>query len=606
MSDTADGQHDHDKDTHVHGKEPHKHEGESCEHGDHCCGHCDHDHDDHDHEHPHEHAEGEHVHDEEDHDHEHHDHEHHEHEHAPKEKFTLRGAFHKVVDYIKNNKTESAIMGTTASILLASTALSPPLLPVTLAVALGAASIYAMKKTSDTALDHAMAFGKKLNMHPMKLGLLLGALTTVPEMAASLMALAQGQTQIASGNVLGGNVAHTLLILGATAAIAGISAGKKGLSWAFNTKVMAWATGIFAGAMGLATVLPDKVDQFVLPAAGAGMLYMGYRYLKERLVARDRDNSAAEAAGEKCATGACPFHDHDHDHEHDHGHDHDHEHGHEHHDHEHSDDPLDDGHNHGHSHDGKTGPNPDNMPAWFNGLWTAAGMVGLSGAAALLVHSAQQFGVDVGLSKEFLGAVTVGLGVSVPELYMSINSARRKQSEFALGSVIGCNIFTTLLVGGAVSLAAGLHPDLMKIATPGEALNAAAFVGSAGLATAALTANKGSLKKWHGWASMGMYAAYAAAALMLGHQVPTVQPPQATQTPVIQQQQQLPAPLKAPAMPKVVLNDMPKFVEPGPAAESMALPESYEPPAQETKEAPATFAPAAQQQHLKPAPFALF
>ncbi len=584
MSETEDGKLDHGKDEHVHGEEPHQHDGESCEHGDKCCGHCDHDD-------YHEHADGEHD----------HDHEHPEHEHEPlpvKEKFSLRSAFRKVVDYVKNNKTESAIIGTTASILLASTALSPPLLPVTLAVALGAASIYAMKKTSDTALDHAMAFGKKLDMHPMKLGLLLGALTTVPEMAASLMALVQGQTQIASGNVLGGNVAHTLLILGATAAIAGISAGKKGLSWAFNTKVMAWATGIFAGAMGLATVLPDKVDQFLLPAAGAGMLYMGYRYLKQRLVARDRDNSVAEAAGEKCATGACPFHDHEHEH-----HDPDHEHDHEH---ENGEDPLDDGHNHGHSHDGKTGPNPDNMPAWFNGLWTAAGMVGLSGAAALLVHSAQQFGVDVGLSKEFLGAVTVGLGVSVPELYMSVNAARRKQSEFALGSVIGCNIFTTLLVGGAVSLAAGLHPDLMKIATPGEALNAAAFVGSAGLATAALTANKGSLKKWHGWAGMGMYAAYAAAALMLGHQAPTVQPPQATQTPVIQQQQQLPAPLKAPATPKVVLNDKPKFVELGPAAESAAIPESYESQAQETKEAPATFAPAAQQQHLKPAPFALF
>jgi hypothetical protein len=103
-----------------------------------------------------------------------------------------------------------------------------------------------------------------------------------------------------------------------------------------------------------------------------------------------------------------------------------------------------------------------------------------------------------------------------------------------------------------------------------------------------------------------MYAAYAAAALMLGHQAPTVQPPQATQTPVIQQQQQLPAPLKSPATPKVVLNDMPKFVEPDLTVESAAIPESYESQAQETKEAPATFAPAAHQQHLKPAPFALF
>jgi Ca2+/Na+ antiporter len=184
------------------------------------------------------------------------------------------------------------------------------------------------------------------------------------------------------------------------------------------------------------------------------------------------------------------------------------------------------------------------MPSWFNAAWTAAGMAGLSGAAALLLHSAQQLGVDIGLSKEFIGAVTVGLGVSIPELYMSVNSALRKQGEFALGSVIGCNIFTTLLVGGAVSIGAGWAPEMMKITTPETILNTAAFAGSAALATGALMANKGSLKKWHGWTAVALYAAFAAGALALGHGAPTV--PIATPAPIIQK-----APAPAVLTPKV-------------------------------------------------------
>lgn len=239
------------------------------------------------------------------------------------------------------------------------------------------------------------------------------------------------------------------------------------------------------------------------------------------------------------------------------------------------------------------------MPKWFNAAWATAGVAAVIGASDLLVESAKHIGTGLSLQDSFMGAVGVGLGMTMPELVLGFTAALKKRGEFALGNTIGCNIFTTLGVGGAVALAAMGVPEAMKVATPAEILNLAAFAGSAGLATTALMANQGSLKKWHGWAGIGLYAAYAAGAWALGHQTPAVQPPQATPAPIIQQQQG-PAPLEAPAARKVVLNEMPKYFQ------DSADVESAEPAgnASAPPEAPATFKPSAQD--LKPAPFALF
>ena len=55
---------------------------------------------------------------------------------------------------------------------------------------------------------------------------------------------------------------------------------------------------------------------------------------------------------------------------------------------------------------------------------------------------AQLFGV----SPTIIGLFVVAIGTSMPELVTSITAALRRESDLALGNVIGSNIFNSLLV----------------------------------------------------------------------------------------------------------------------------------------------------------------
>ena len=59
-----------------------------------------------------------------------------------------------------------------------------------------------------------------------------------------------------------------------------------------------------------------------------------------------------------------------------------------------------------------------------------------------LASLAQQFGV----SPTIIGLFVVAIGTSMPELVTSIIAAVRRESDLALGNVIGSNLFNSLLV----------------------------------------------------------------------------------------------------------------------------------------------------------------
>ena len=54
-----------------------------------------------------------------------------------------------------------------------------------------------------------------------------------------------------------------------------------------------------------------------------------------------------------------------------------------------------------------------------------------------------------------LGILVIGLGDTVPEMYFSIVSAKRKQNWLVLGDLIGSVIYTSTFVLGIVAL---IHP----------------------------------------------------------------------------------------------------------------------------------------------------
>ena len=62
------------------------------------------------------------------------------------------------------------------------------------------------------------------------------------------------------------------------------------------------------------------------------------------------------------------------------------------------------------------------------------------------VRNASALASELGISPTIIGLFVVGIGTSMPELVTSIIAAVRRESDLALGNLIGSNIFNSLLV----------------------------------------------------------------------------------------------------------------------------------------------------------------
>ncbi|MBU9714245.1 calcium/sodium antiporter [Evansella tamaricis] len=69
-----------------------------------------------------------------------------------------------------------------------------------------------------------------------------------------------------------------------------------------------------------------------------------------------------------------------------------------------------------------------------------------------VVESSTTIAVRFGMSETLVGLTIVAIGSSLPELITSVTAALKKQSEIALGNIVGSNIFNILFVLGISSL----------------------------------------------------------------------------------------------------------------------------------------------------------
>ena len=82
-------------------------------------------------------------------------------------------------------------------------------------------------------------------------------------------------------------------------------------------------------------------------------------------------------------------------------------------------------------------------------LQIAALILGLAmvvGGANALVDGASSVARRTGVSEFVIGLVIVGFGTSLPELVVSVTGALARNSDIAVGNVIGSNIFNTALI----------------------------------------------------------------------------------------------------------------------------------------------------------------
>ena len=111
---------------------------------------------------------------------------------------------------------------------------------------------------------------------------------------------------------------------------------------------------------------------------------------------------------------------------------------------------------------GKESP-PESMQAipifkhfWFLDALIVMVSIGiLSWGSQLLVTSASSIAMNLGVGETLIGLTVVAAGTSMPELVTSVVAAYRKQSDIAVGNVVGSNIYNILCILGISSV---IHP----------------------------------------------------------------------------------------------------------------------------------------------------
>lgn len=237
----------------------------------------------------------------------------------------------------------------------------------------------------------ALSFG----LSPLVVGLTIVAFgTSAPEVAVSVGAVLDGQSDIAVGNVVGSNILNVLLILGASALIAPL---------VVHVQLIRQEIPVMLGAslLLLALALDGRIQLW----EGGFLLILLLAYTSF-LIVQSRQQGQAEAAEfdeeiRPAGRGAWDAH-------------------------------------------------------WAELALIAAGLVLLVAGSNWLVGASVAFARAFGVSDVIIGLTIVAAGTSMPEAATSLTAALKGERDIAVGNVVGSNIFNILGCVGASGLAAGL------------------------------------------------------------------------------------------------------------------------------------------------------
>lgn len=302
----------------------------------------------------------------------------------------------------------------------------------------------------DLLVRGAVRIAERLRLSPMLIGLtVVGMGTSTPELAASLQASLAGSPGIALGNIVGSNIANTLLILGAAALIAPI---------AVNARTL-WRDGGL-GVLAALALLAAGATVGLSRGAGLGFLaimvgYIYYAYRQERVGAPHSAAYDREVAMEEIDPALVP-------------------------------------------HDRPEGRLPVAV------LLFAVGLALIVGGGSLLVNAAVAIAGQLGVSDTVIGLTVVAVGTSLPELVTSAAAAWRRQGDIALGNVLGSNIYNILFIGGLTGAIAPTGVPASIMAFDLWVLLAVSVV------VMLLAFSGGRLSRKEGLVLVAAYAAYAA------------------------------------------------------------------------------------------------
>jgi cation:H+ antiporter len=231
-----------------------------------------------------------------------------------------------------------------------------------------------------------------LGISPIVVGLTVVSLgTSAPEMVVCVVAALEGRPGLATGNVLGSNLANMGLILGITAIITPLNVQRR-VVWR-EMPIMLTITLLLYPL--LWDLKLTRIDGLVLLLALAGYLFSAFRAASEK---------APEIVGEV----------------------------------------------EGLMEDEGEGP----LLRLRDFALVLAGCLGLLVGGYAIVEGAVGVGMALGVSEVVIGLTVVAIGTSLPELATSVVAAIREEADIAVGNVIGSNIFNLAAILGVTSMVA--------------------------------------------------------------------------------------------------------------------------------------------------------
>jgi len=247
----------------------------------------------------------------------------------------------------------------------------------------------------------ASQLATRLGISPMIIGLtIVGFGTSMPELIVNTLASVEGETALAFGNVVGSNIGNLGLILGTAAVIRAIDI--QGSLVRREVPLLLLVTTIIT-VMGLDGVLEGTAPRIGRADSIILLLLFGiFVYITVREIARTRSKDVLIS--------------------------------------EIADSPLIHSHTAG-------------SAEW---LLIIFGLVLLFVGGEVTIRSAVQLAEQAGISKAIVGLFVVAIGTSMPELATSVIAAIRKESDLALGNLLGSNIFNSLIVLPISGLISGI------------------------------------------------------------------------------------------------------------------------------------------------------
>lgn len=256
-------------------------------------------------------------------------------------------------------------------------------------------------KGADLLVEGATSIGKKMNISSLVIGLTIVSFgTSLPELLVNLIASYNDSPDIGVGNVLGSNVANILLILGISALINPLPITKN--TYFIEVPFSLTAT-LLVGFLANASLLGNKGTDFVISRYD-GFILLFFFVLFMGYVYIVSKQRKSEFSNEEFKE----------------------------------------------------------MTTTRSVVLILIGMVGLYFGGQWVVDGAIEIARTMGMSETFIGLTIIAIGTSLPELVTSAVAAFKKDTDIAVGNVVGSNIFNLLWILGLSSVLKPIPYDVIS------------------------------------------------------------------------------------------------------------------------------------------------